>query len=165
MDAEAREVVKELLQSVRAVSGLRFTAMTVFLTAIGGVSYGFYVLKPDDDRWQIALAGAAISIFFAVFEIALSNNLIRYWQAIEILSRDDSHWKRLTHHRVDTGVLALIRAAFLLMPALAAAWWVNAGLAEAGCAACGRYASVFVLVFVLLLGTGIWCCSLRDPRT
>jgi hypothetical protein len=151
--------VRELLSSARAVGGLRFTAMTVFLTAIGGLSYGFYMANLfDDERCAIAVAAGVLSLFFAFFEIALSYYLIRYWRAIEALVKDDADWRHLLAHRENRWLLGLMRTAFVSISLLSVAWWAwnAAPFLDAQLARLARGLALLVPTGTLVLALATW---------
>lgn len=80
-----QDVYREIMQSVRHYSVLRFTMIPIFLTASGAFITAYGANEPLISPRLIALAGIQLSIIFVLFEIALSANLALLWRAAAAL--------------------------------------------------------------------------------
>ena len=119
--------LKETLAGCRQVSGLRFLALPVFVTASAALAKEYLsnsVLAPDKQMpdWNlIPVVGLTLGVVFICFETVLSFNLISWWRALESRTAQ-THWKTVTAHR-NRWLLWCARLALFSPYPLAAAYW------------------------------------------
>lgn len=122
------DALKETLLGVRHTSAIRFVALPIFVAASGAL--GNTLLEGDSYRMHgfdvIALSGLFLSIVFCVFDIVLSRNLIRMWEAVKRLAHS-APWKAVFAQREqnDRGnvMLWLVRYTLFLPYALGTGFW------------------------------------------
>jgi hypothetical protein len=153
--AEDIEALKETLQGIRHTSTIRFVAMPVFFAALGalvGAQIEHGTFRPHGLH-VVALAGLMLSLFFCVFDIVLSRNLIRMWGAAKKLAARPP-WEavfaqRGRHDRRDVALWA-VRITLFLPYAAGAAYW-------AWLLACGAPIAAFAGgLLPLMLALAIW---------
>lgn len=135
-DAETtRQIITELLLSVRHISTIRFLALPVFFAAFGALADAY--LKAGGtgyaDRALIPWLGAGLALGFAVFETVLSRNLIVWWRSIAELAAD-SAWGQLNSHRSNAALWPVRLTLYAPYPC-ALAYWLHKALACLGTAA------------------------------
>ncbi|MEZ5627268.1 MAG: hypothetical protein R3E34_07060 [Rhodocyclaceae bacterium] len=103
-------VFQELMSHARTGSALRFSMLTVFLTATAALLAGF--ANPSYPRGLIAAGGLALSVAFLVLEVVLSLNLAALNETARKLARP-RHGDIMTHRR--PGVLWAVRITLVLL--------------------------------------------------
>ncbi|MFV0662073.1 hypothetical protein [Denitromonas sp.] len=103
-------VFQELMSHARTGSTLRFSMLTVFLTATAALLAGF--ASQSYPRGLIAAGGLALSVAFLVLEIVLSLNLAALNETARKLARP-RHGDIMSHRR--PGVLWAVRITLVLL--------------------------------------------------
>ncbi|KAA3654334.1 MAG: hypothetical protein DWQ11_04920 [Proteobacteria bacterium] len=103
-------VFQELMSHARTGSTLRFSMLTVFLTATAALLAGF--ASQSYPRGLIAAGGLALSVAFLVLEMVLSLNLAALNETARKLARA-RHGDIMTHRR--PGVLWAVRITLVLL--------------------------------------------------
>ena len=103
-------VFQELMSHARTGSPLRFSMLTVFLTATAALLAGF--ASQSYPRGLIAAGGLALSVAFLVLEIVLSLNLAALNETARRLARP-RHGDIMSHRR--PGVLWAVRITLVLL--------------------------------------------------
>lgn len=146
LDHSADDAIRETLANIRHNSTVRFAMLPFFLTG-SVVLANAHKQYPWSTDALVPMFGVGLGLIAALLEIAISRNLICWWNEIEKQGRG-TLWSMLTANRAP-GMLWTIRYA-LFIPYLATiAYWVHVKT-------CSLLAAAILPALLVLVSLVVW---------